>query len=259
MEQIKSSSRCVPSLYFEPILVLNTCSRLAVALRLVAALVTSPHLHIEPFAHQVHTAAQRLSRAPRARPCLRQIMPAVITCIVCKALWGAKERRAALRPSARPLVRQNRNSNRKPVSLTLSRALRCSCRYIRKSAVVLVVRILKRWRRLPHAHLRTMHTLLHALPDPSKVPPCRCRPCTCASSSGAALSLHLTAFLQPFCTHFGALSAISTMSPHSTATLLLPHMRPSVPAPRPSPFRAKTTPTCCSRWRSRSICQRYSR
>ena len=30
-------------------------------------------------------------------------------------------------------------------NLFLSRALRCSCRYIRKSAVVLVVRILKRY------------------------------------------------------------------------------------------------------------------
>jgi transcription initiation factor TFIID subunit 6 len=32
---------------------IKSSSRLAVALRLLSALLTSPHLHIEPFAHQV--------------------------------------------------------------------------------------------------------------------------------------------------------------------------------------------------------------
>ena len=32
---------------------IKSSARLAVALRLVAALIASPHLHLEPFAHQV--------------------------------------------------------------------------------------------------------------------------------------------------------------------------------------------------------------
>jgi hypothetical protein len=48
------------------------------------------------------------------------------------------------------------------------------CRYIRESAVVLVVRILKRYgAAYPTLIPRTMRTLLHALLDPSKVSP-RC-------------------------------------------------------------------------------------
>ena len=51
----------------------------------------------------------------------------------------------------------------------------CGCRYIRESAVVLVVRILQRYgAAYPTLIPRTMRTLLHALLDPSKVPllPC---------------------------------------------------------------------------------------
>ena len=101
----------------------------------------------------------------------------------------------------------------------------CGCRYIRESAVVLVVRILQRYgAAYPTLIPRTMRTLLHALLDPSKVPlfvdhACNRLLCLFVAASD-------TLFLQPFCTHFGALSAISTMSPHSTATLLLPHMLP---------------------------------
>ncbi len=202
--------------------------------------------------HTLHF--QRLSRAPRARPSLRQITPAVITCIVCKALGG---QRSDVQPFDQVHDHLCAKIAIQTENLFLSRALRCACRYIRKSAVVLIVRILKRYgAAYPTLIPRTMRTLLHALLDPSKVPPCRCRPRACASSSGAALSLHLTAFLQHFCTHFGALNAIYIISPHSTATLLLPHILPSVPAPRPSPLRAKTTPTCCHRWRSRIIASR---
>ncbi len=106
--------------------------------------------------------------------------------------------------------------------------------------MVLVVRILKRYgAAYPTLIPRTMRTLLHALLDPSKVTPLRplalvsfarfgsCFICVgtrhCTPSLPVAC---LSPPLQPFCTHFGALSAISTMSPHSTATLLLPHMLP---------------------------------
>ena len=204
--------------------------RLAVALRLVAALIASPHLHIEPFAHQVHKTLTLLPRARRAphhvrahacgRSCLRSSRAS------CARRSGG--RGATCSPSPKCTTTGAPQSQFKPQT-RLSHARRAVLRLQvhprkRSSAGRPHPQALRR--RLPHAHPVTMHTLLHALLDPSKVPPCRCRPCACASSSGAALSLHLTAFLQPFCTHFGALSAISTMSPHSTATLLLPHMLP---------------------------------
>ncbi len=66
---------------------IKSSARLAVALRLVAALISSPHLHLEPFAHQVPFAAPCVARPPHAR---LQIMPAVLTCIVCKALGAQK-------------------------------------------------------------------------------------------------------------------------------------------------------------------------
>ena len=154
---------------------IKSSTRLAVALRLVSALIQSPHLHIEPFAHQ--------------------LMPAVITCIVCKALGGQ-------RSDVAPFAQVNDHW------------------FIRENAVALVVRMLQRYGgAYPTLIPRTMRTLLHALLDPAK----------------------------PFCTHFGALMAISSMSPHSTATLLLPHMLPylkllshTIPidptcAPSPSP------------------------
>ena len=231
MEQIKSSSRCVPSLYFEPNLVLNTCSRLAVALRLVAALVTSPHLHIEPFAHQVHTAAQRLSRAPRARPRLRQIMPAVIMCIVCKALWGAKERRAALQPSARPLVRQNRNSNRKPVSLTCV-ALFVQVHPQKRSRVGRPHPQALR-RRLPHAHPVTMHTLLHACSTRPRCPvplsTMRLRKLVWSSFVSASDSFP-AAFLHPLWCSECHLHHVAALNSHAAAA---PHAAVS---PRPPPL-----------------------
>ncbi len=112
-------------------------------------------------------------------------------------------------------------------------------RYIRESAVVLVVRILKRYgAAYPSLIPRTMRTLLHALLDPSKV--CwRTRflyPVLFISFVGVwcvfcVPRASYSPVPQPFCTHFGALSAISTMSPHSTATLLLPHMLPYVVIP----------------------------
>ena len=155
---------------------IKSAARLTVALRLVSALVSSPHLHMEPFAHQ--------------------LMPAVITCIVCKALGGQRSDVSAF-------AQVNDHW------------------FIRESAVALVVRILQRYgAAYPTLIPRTMRTLLHALLDPSK----------------------------PFCTHFGALMAISSMSPHSTATLLLPHMLPYLkllshtipinPAAPPSPYPA---------------------
>ena len=84
---------------------------------------------------------------------------------------------------------------------------------------------LQTWEYAPQFALRSYgYALLHALLDPSKVPlfvdhACNRLLCLFVAASD-------TLFLQPFCTHFGALSAISTMSPHSTATLLLPHMLP---------------------------------
>jgi hypothetical protein len=76
-----------------------------------------------------------------------------------------EERRGGLRPSARSLVRlAAKHHNRFPVQSPRPR------RYIRESAVVLVVRILKRYgAAYPTLIPRTMRTLLHALLDPSKV------------------------------------------------------------------------------------------
>jgi hypothetical protein len=236
VEQIKSSSRCLPSPYFKPILVLNTFSRLAVALRLVAALIASPHLHIEPFAHQVHpyTAAPRLSRAtPCARPRLRQIMPAVITCIVCKALGG---QRSDVQPFAQVHDHWCASIAIQTANLFVSRASRCACRYIRESAVVLVVRILKRYgAAYPTLIPRTMRTLLHALLDPSKVPPRRFKPCACASTFVAALPLSAcnsvpAAFLHALWCPERHLHHVAALNSHAAAA---PHAAVS---PRPSPL-----------------------
>ena len=95
-------------------------------------------------------------------------MPAVITCIVCKALGG---QRSDVQPFAQVHDHWCAKIASQTANLFLSRALRCSCRYIRKSAVVLVVRILKRYgAAYPTLLPRTLRTLLHALLDPSKVP-----------------------------------------------------------------------------------------
>jgi hypothetical protein len=109
---------------------------------------------------------------------------------------------------------------------------------------------------------RTMRTLLHALLDPSKV--VRPRPCAplfrvrvvvCAVDDIGSVSFGRVSFAspsspspQPFCTHFGALSAISCMSPHSTATLLLPHMLPYVDS------HASSTPAAPFKPRSALFC-----
>ncbi len=61
-------------------------------MRLVSALISSPHLHIEPFAHQVRSFrwTRQQNPKPQTPDISCQIMPAVITCIVCKALGGQR-------------------------------------------------------------------------------------------------------------------------------------------------------------------------
>jgi hypothetical protein len=156
---------------------IKSSARLAVALRLVSALIASPHLHLEPFAHQVpllHPVGCHASNKPAPDYASRHHVHRV------QGAWCAEERRAALRSSARPLVRVLQPCIRRHAPALTARRLR---RYIRENAVVLVVRILNRYgAAYPTLIPRTMRTLLHALLDPSKVMPCPASVC-CASVS----------------------------------------------------------------------------
>lgn len=84
---------------------IKSSARLAVALRLVSALISSPHLHLEPFAHQVKalpSPAQPLPCPPHSRSALDHARCAHVHRV--QGARRAEERRHAVRASARPLV-----------------------------------------------------------------------------------------------------------------------------------------------------------